>query len=171
MLHRKDCISSLIYVHHKEWVMSLILVVSSPFPSLIFFPSSNTQMWGKQILPSPNFLEERHFKFNFIFSPFFSPSLEKEWTWKQNACHILHSSGFFAVTTAYFSLSPASSVAATVLSRQLANIFYFHGYHLPSDAVAPPADHRLPSLPGLQNCSVRNKGSWPLEFKPDEWYL
>lgn len=77
----------------------------------------------------------------------------------------------FAATTAYFSLSPASSVTPTALSRQPASVFYFHGYHLPSDAAAPPADRSLLSLPALQNCSVRYKGSRPLEFKPDEWYL
>lgn len=112
------------------------------------------------------------FQISLHFTPLFSLSLSrKRMNVKTKYLPYPLQLRLFAATTAYFSLSPVPSVAACVLSRQPARVFYFHGYHLPSDAAAPPADHSLFSLPALQYYSVRYKGSWPLAFKPDEWYL
>lgn len=159
----------------QERMMPVTLPVFYPFPSAPFFPSGNTQLWGKQTLLYPNFLEERHLKYKFAFPPLSFSVLKKNEYENKMPVQLSRAWAFCGHSSSFLPLTYLQHVCHcsfwTTPTTACKRILLPLCTNLPSDAAAPPAGCILISLPKLQNLSVGYNGSWPLEFKPDEWCL
>lgn len=152
--------------------MPVILPVFCPFPSDPFFLPGNTQLWGKQTSLTTDLLEERHLKIRLTFLPLSVSLLKKNES---------ENKMFVSFPTAQALCSRCSSFLALAylqgngncsfwitLPQPASRFFSPIGNPSPFDVVASSADCVLISLPKLQNVSVRYKGIWLLEFKPDK---